>query len=214
MDGTRLQALASKGYGIAGRKTGTDYAQYRPSDALDPLATVLATLSASFDAKAPYGFAAPNEYGDARWYGLLDTSAVQPGDYLTGQGGTFFIAAVQPLLPAFCINCNATLSVLHVPASAAVGVQIDYSAVYADAETEIMAGWPASLLFGGQRSQSEARLPGELALPAFTVLLPAFAGVTIQPSDVLRDSDGVRYVVQAAELSDLGWRLNARRAAA
>ena len=213
MDGARLQALVSRGYAKAGAVTGAAYTQYRPADPLAPLATALATITASFDAKAAYGFNAPNEYGDARWYGLLDTAAVQPGDYLTGQLGTFFVAAVQPLLPCFCINCSAVLDLLRVPANSAPGQQ-GYSAAYGASETLVLSGWPASLLFGGRGSRGEAGLPGELPLASYLVLLPALLGAAVQPGDVLRDADGLRYTVQSAELSDLGWRIYARLAEA
>lgn len=206
-----MQALVAKGYAKAGAVTGTPYTQYRPANASAPMISPLATLQASFDAKAAYGFNAPNEYGDARWYGLLDTSAVAPGDYLVGQLGTFFVAAVQPLLPAFCISCNVVLDLLRVPANASPGMQ-PYAAV--SGEAVMLAGWPASMLLGGRSSRGEAGLPGELPLASYLALLPAFAGVTVLPGDVLRDADGVRYNVGQAELSDLGWRIYARLAEA
>jgi hypothetical protein len=213
MDGTRMQALVSKGYRIAGSKAGTTYTQYRPTDPLAPLGNQIGTITAAFDAKAAFRFDAPNEYGDSRWYGLFDTSAVDAGDYLTGQLGTYFVAAVQPLLPAFCISCNTTVDLLRMPANAAPGLQ-PYTAVSGGSEVTLLSAWPASLLFGGRASRGEAGLPGELGLASYLALLPAFAGATVQPGDVLRDANGLRYNVQSAELSDLGWRIYARLAEA
>jgi hypothetical protein len=42
-------------------------------------------------------------------------------------------------------------------------------------------------------------------------LLPSVHGQILQPQDIITDEHGTSGIVIAAELSDLGWRLNVRR---
>jgi hypothetical protein len=63
------------------------------------------------------------------------------------------------------------------------------------------------------RSHPEARLPGDMPVPYWTILLPAFAQVIVRTGDFISDDLGRNAVVAGAELTDLGWRITARQAA-
>lgn len=215
MDGARIQALVSRGYGKAAKRLGKPCDLYRPADVLDPLAllTKITTLPAAFDATPAYGFTRPNSYGDALWHGLFDTAQTQVGDYLVGEDGTWFIAAQQPILPTICVACDRIVSIRRPAAPGAVGA-LGYSATVPDDEAVLMQGWPAGMVMRGIAKHGEANLPGEGPLGTMLIYLPAFPGIVLRNSDVVEDDLARRFVIGAAEITDLGWRLMARIAAA
>lgn len=123
MDGAKLQQKIYKGYGQAAKRIGFDYQQFRATGANNPLnSNPLQTLSASFTTN--FSYSAPNKYGQAAWLGLFDASLCAPGDILIGEGGTFFIAAMQSTLPIYCIQTNRKITVLRVSMGSGVGVQL------------------------------------------------------------------------------------------
>jgi hypothetical protein len=58
--------------------------------------------------------------------------------------------------------------------------------------------------------RSIAQLPGDTKIPTATLCLPSTHGEILQPADIVTDDLGTSRIVVAAELSDLGWRLNVR----
>ena len=69
-----------------------------------------------------------------------------------------------------------------------------------------MAGEHLLVLAGGGGA-NEVGLPGDVKTPSWTLYIPAVADVTLQTSDIVTDDLERRYIVTAAELSPLGWRL-------
>ncbi|WAL81483.1 hypothetical protein OYT13_16720 [Pandoraea sp. XJJ-1] len=216
MDATTLQNRIYAGYAQAAKRLGLTYAQYRPASAANPLAVQQGTLLAALNAEdMTYG--KPNRYGNPVWYGLFDGRLTQAGDYLVGAGGTFFIASQQLHLPIQCVECNVTVRVSRVATPAGVGA-VGYGGpcgepgaagdnyLIGDATG---AGWPASILLFGQREKSISGLPSSSQQIGWRILLPKSVpqSVIIQASDTVSCSLGRRYVVQGAELTDMGWRL-------
>ncbi|MGF6154029.1 hypothetical protein [Pseudomonas fluorescens] len=210
MDGTKLQAKIYKGYGQAAQRIGFPYQQFRATSANNPLlTTALQTLPASFTTN--FSYSAPNKYGQATWLGLFDGRTFLPGDYLVGEGGTFFIAAMQSTLPIYCVQTNRVISVLRVAMDAGPGL-IGYAGDTAATEVPLMQGWPASVLQGTKGEQNPTQLPGDVRTPWWLVLMPAYPGITFRTSDVIRDELGRKYVISSAELTDMGWRMTAMQA--
>lgn len=210
MDGATLQAKIYKGYGQAAKRIGYSYQQYRATSAGNPLATTaLQSLYCSFTTNFNYNL--PNKYGQATWLGLFDGSNVQPGDYLTGHGGTFFVAAMQDTLPIYCVQCNRAVNVLRVSMDSGVG-QVGYGGDTPGTEVPLMTGWPASVLQGTKGEQNELKLPGDVRTPWWAILMPAWPGVTLRTSDIITDDLGRRYMISSAELTDMGWRITAMQA--
>ncbi|BDD93533.1 hypothetical protein PanNE5_29730 [Pandoraea sp. NE5] len=216
MDATTLQSRIYAGYAQAAKRLGLTYAQYRPASAANPLAAQQSTLPAALNAEdMTYG--KPNRYGNPVWYGLFDGRLTQTGDYLVGPGGTFFIASQQLHLPIQCVECNVRVRVSRVATPAGVGA-VGYGGpcgepgaagdnyLIGDATG---AGWPASILLFGQREKSISGLPSSSQQIGWRILLPKSVpqSVVIQASDTVSCSLGRRYVVQGAELTDMGWRL-------
>lgn len=149
----------------------------------------------------------PNKYGKPTWYALVDGTDLQVGDYFIGPQGTFFIAAMQPLLPILVVECNRTINIYRPQTLTGIGAQ-DYGGT-TDANLTLLAGnRPCSILQGTKGEKSEANLPGDVRAAWYAILLPE-SGIVIDPDDIIEDDLGRRYAVSSTELSDLGWRLSA-----
>lgn len=207
MDGARLQDRISYGMGVAARKLGLSYVVYRPRSPLAPLAPAgrVIKLSASFNAEDP-DYRRVSAYDSPIWWGVFDAAYVEPGDYLVGDGATFFVAAQRRALPVQCVRTNRVIAVERT----AVPTNLGYAG-QVDALTEpILKGWPASATEQGDRAWPDA---GASRLGSWTILLPPLP-LAIVAGDLLRDDMGNRFAVGAAEQTDLGWRLAVRQLAA
>lgn len=211
MDAARIQQKIYAGYGKAAGRLGFATRVYRADGALEPMAdaNLVATVLASFNAE-DMSYRKPNKYGKPTWYCVADGRQLKVGDILdSDQDGTFFIAAMQSLLPILVVQANATVTISRVAELTSVGVQ-GYSGPTATNEVALMAGWPASILQGGRGDHNDTKLPADTRDAAWTILLPYVAGVTLRPSDLVVDQLGRRFGLQSAELTDLGWRMTAR----
>lgn len=211
MDATKLQSKVWSGYAKAAKRIGPVYQLFRPSSATNPFQYgPLGSLNASFNAEdMTYG--RPNKYGKPTWFCLVDGSQVQVGDYLTNATQTFFIAAMQPILPILAVDCNRTVNVLRPQQQTGVGA-VGYGGDTDANETPLMTGWAASVLQGTKGEKNEVNLPGDVRNPWWQILMPAFPSVTIRTSDIVTDEIGRRYIVSSAELTDLGWRMTVQQA--
>lgn len=215
MDSATLQSRIYKGYGKVALRIGPVYTQYRPRGPANPLATAYNRINASFNAEdMTYG--RPNKYGKPTWYCVFDGSEAKVGDYLVGKDGTFFIAAMQMTLPILCVECNRKVRISRMAAPLQVGA-VGYSAIVEGAATDVLGvsdaagnlvtGWPGSILIGG-RSDKVTDIGGAVKSSGWQALLPPSVPITIMQGDILHDDLNRKYAVYAAELTDLGWRLN------
>lgn len=171
-------------------------------------------LQAAFSA-AEAEFARPAGYGQASWWGLFDSAYTRPGDYLlrdesvpgAADGGVWFIAQQQPLLPVLCVRAARIVGFVR-PAplettDAAVG---SYGGFTFAAATALLADYPASVMnaYGGGLDPTD--LPGDAPPRSWEVLLPAVPGLLLLNGDLMTDDLGRTGVVASAELTDLGWR--------
>ena len=205
-----LQDRIDRGRGTAARHIGAAYDAYRPVSPEHPLdpANRYIRLPAAFMPEDA-SFRRPAGYGRPTWLGLFDNAYTQPGDYLSGPSGTFFIAAQQPLLPVLCVLTTRTLTFLRPAAPASPGVN-SYGGVTLAAAKPLLVAWPASVLAAG--TGAPGTLPADANLPSWTILLPATPAILL-PADLIHDDLGRTYVIGTAELTDLGWRILAKQAA-
>jgi hypothetical protein len=210
MQQTRLQDRISRGLGAAARHIGAPYDAYRPVGPADPLtpANRYLRLPAAFDAEDP-SFQRPSGYGRATWFGIFDSAYTQPGDFLRGPGGTFFVAAQQSLLPSLCVLTNRVVNLSRPAAPTAPGVN-SYGGVTLATATRLLTAWPASILTAGSGTAGD--LPGDASIPSWTVLLPD-TPVALRAADLIQDDLGRTYVIGTAEYTALGWRILAKQAA-
>lgn len=206
MDGPTIQARVFRGYAIAAAKIGFATDQYRPASASNPMATKLGTLQASFNAEdMKYG--KPNKYGKPTWFCIADGTQLQVGDYLVQGTSTYFVAAMQPLLPILAVECNRTVTVYRPQQQAGVGA-VGYGGNTAANQTAIATNWPVSLLQAAKAANNPMNLPGDGKQATWALLMPAIpGGVVIKNDDIIADDLGNRYLVYSAELTDLGWRM-------
>jgi len=212
MDGQTLQAKIYSGYAKAANVIGLSFSLYRPLSAGAPLGNLVGTLKAALDSSPEYGFKKPNEYGDPTWFALINDATTQAGDYLVNTSGTYFIAGKQFLLPVIVVECNRSLKLTRQQAQSGVGA-LGYGGSVAAHDTDVLGAtgalWPASILFGS-RSQVSLNLPQGAKNSGWRILLPPSVPITVMAGDIATDDLGRRYVVEGAELTDLGWRINAQ----
>lgn len=208
MDGPTIQARVYAGYAKAANIIGLLHSLYRPISQTAPLANLVSTLKVAIDSSSSYSFKEPNEYGDPTWFALINDATTQAGDYIVGSEGTYFVAGKQFLLPIILIECNRVVSIMRITPPSVVGA-VAYSGENMAAQVAVIAGWPASILLGGRGESSGTGVPSAGKNSGWKILLPPSVTTQIVASDVIVDDQARRFVVQAAEFTDLGWRIQA-----
>lgn len=207
MDGAILQPLIYKGYAQAANHMGLPFVQYRPAAAINPLQStpVNTALNAAFNV-LDMKFSKSAQYAKATWYCVADGRLLQQGDYLSGNGKTYFIAAMDALLPILAVLCNRTVAVYRPQQQGGVGAE-GYGGNTAENQRLIVGGFPASLLSVTKAERGDVGLPGDVRNAWAELLLPTIPeNITLEAHDVVKDDLGNRYVISGAELSELGWR--------
>jgi hypothetical protein len=218
----RIEDMVRRGLGRAAIVLGPVAEVYRPASVnLAPLSlsNLVLRMPAAF---APHGgsWAKPQGYGQALWDGLFDGAYTRPGDYIVrkesstgaGDGGIWFIAAQQKLLPPLCVRASRVVTFTRTAPAATAGVN-GYGGVTTQPRTTVVSAWPASVLDSGVGGKYQADLPTDTSLGDWSVLMPAVPAAVLRAGDFMADDLGRSGVVAAAELSELGWRLNVKQAA-
>ena len=213
MQSVKLQDRLYRGLNTAARAVGVDTNAYRPSTVSNPLTPVnrFLRLRAAFTARDGR-FEHANGYGQVMWYGIFDAAYTQPGDYLVQEQEVWFIAAQQLFAPVLCVHTNRRISITRQAAPSNTGLS-SYGGSNIIPNTLVLENWPASVLGSTSRNHPEARLPSDMPVPYWTILLPVFPPVILRTGDFISDDLGRNAVVAGAELTDLGWRIAARQAA-
>lgn len=213
MDAATINAKIYAGRGKAALRLGYDCNLFRPTTAANPFSNgIRTTLKAAFNA-GDNSYRSPNLYGDAVWYGDFDARVTLPGDYLVRilDGQIYYVGQMQSLLPIICIDCTRSLRITRQAAATQFG-DIGYSAMQPSGNVDVLGTpatlWPASILIG-PRSQVSIGLPADVKQAGWRILLPLSVPITIRQDDIMTDDLGRRYAVEVAELTDLGWRINA-----
>ena len=205
-----LQDRLQRGLDVAARRIGSIHEVMRPQGVGPPLARAnrVLRLHASFNAE-DQSYRKPQAYGRAVWWGVFDSAGTRSGDYLVGAEATYFVAAQQVLLPTQCVRINRVVTAWRPLGAGGAGAS-GYGGVRELAGERLIERWPASILVRG--GGGAGMLPGQAGAGSWIVLLPHLP-VALRPADLLRDEMDQGYLVEAAEESDLGWRLIARSAA-
>jgi hypothetical protein len=208
MDTDHLQDRLYWGLNRMANKMGRITDAYRANGASDPLnrSNRFLQLRAAFS-RVDGSFSQPVGHGIAHWRGYFDASYTRVGDYLVHKHDIFFIAAQHALLPVLCIKTNRILSITRQVVST---TSASASPETVTSSIDIISHWPASVLGTGTEGRPVTQLPGDTGIPSAIALLPSTHEQILQPADVVTDELGTISIVVAAELSDLGWRLNVR----
>ncbi|MDR3736040.1 MAG: hypothetical protein P4L10_10955 [Acidobacteriaceae bacterium] len=214
MSGALYESLYDLGYSISAGIVGKPYAQYRPytSGAAISAPNLIGLIDAYLTTDAALKGASQLQYGKAVWYGALERNGIQPGDYIVGPLGTFFIAGTAYPGPVSLVQCNHNVTLTRLPANVTPGASSTYGGDVLAAETTIFTSWPCSLLIAGSRmTPSAMSLPNDGKMGTVQFLLPYSVPSVLYTNDILTDENGNRYAAASAEQTILGWRMNAEQ---
>ena len=213
MDGRKLQDRLYRGFGHSARHVGRSADAFRPKGPFDPLhkQNRFLRLPAVFSSAKGGNIDRTNAYGDPLWRGIFDASYTKPGDYLVLDDKTFFIASQMPLLPVLCVMTNRLISVArpNVQTNTAINA---YGGYISGNSIPLLGNWPASVLANSRSTSSKVDLPTDMAVPYWSLLMPCIQGVTLSAGDLITDDLGRTAVISVCELTNLGWRLDAKMA--
>jgi hypothetical protein len=202
-----IQSRVNYGYGKVASILGAPYSWYRPAapgavvQPANLLGSVLAYVTASRSLNpGPSGVGKPDRYA------AFDPTNFLAGDYLVGPE-TYFLGEAMPITGlSHLLLCNETFTLSRrgeqAPGEDYVGGGLQSNAVVAVA----FPGWIKS---GDRRQASNLHLPGEVEMPTVNILLPVSIPAQVLRGDELTTSDvtASRWVVQAADLTPMGWSL-------
>lgn len=204
MNGSLLQSKIYYGYAQAANHVGTSFEQYRSPNSIDPIVPSNLLGSLLMSASVNWTYNKFNKYGNAIWQLLVDGRELLPFDFLIGNA-TFFVGAMQPLLPILGVECNRTVTIKRYEQASTAGVT-SYGG-YTEAEgTILMQNCPCSILQQDKGDNHPIALPMDGKIPRQQMILPNLPGSSFRLSDIVIDDRGVRSNVLSVELSDLGWR--------
>ncbi len=208
MNADHLQDRLYWGLNRLANKLGRITDAYRTAGNWDPLnrSNRFLQLPAAFS-RVDGDFSQPVGYEVAVWRGYFDASYTRVGDYLVHKDEVWYIAAQQSLLPIVCVKTNRIISISRqvTPTTASSTIP-----AVASTSINVISQWPSSVLGTATEGRPISGLPGDTRIPTATVLLPSIHGQILLPADVVTDELGTSSIVVAAELSELGWRLNVR----
>lgn len=217
MDAALIQTKIYQGRGKAALRIGLACNVFRPVEAADPLTNQVTTLLAAFNVRDP-GYLKADNFGTSVWYADYDGTFTQAGDYLVRQsdGAIWYVAEQAQLLPIVMVSCDRKLYVKRpaAVASQTVGV-LPYQGLQPSSEVNALGTpgtpWPCSILLGG-RALNATPLPAAVKEGGWRILLPPSVPITLLAADILTDDLGRRFIIESAELGQMGWRINANEA--
>jgi hypothetical protein len=138
---------------------------------------------------------------------------MRPGDYLVrADGGIWFVAALLPMQAPLCVRTLRRVSFARPSGPVSAGTN-SYGGVNRGTASEVLDSWPAAMATSGSAGQIELATATTLPQAVWSVLLPSLEWLALLPGDTMSDDLGRAGVVEAAECSELGWRLAVRQSA-
>lgn len=209
-----LSAKVWHGLGMAAQAIGETADAFRPIGTADPLRLTNRYL------RLPTAFNRPRiravragGYGEALWEGVFDATYTRPGDYLVrADGAIWFVAAQLPIQAPLCVRTLRRLSFVRPSGPVSAGAN-SYGGVTSVTASDVLTNWPAAMATPDAKGQIELATTTTLPQVAWSVLLPPLDWLALLPGDTMTDDLGRTGVVDAAEYTDLGWRLVVRQSA-
>lgn len=215
VSGALIQQKINYGLGIVGNKLGFSYNWYRPGAA--GVVIQDANLQGAIMAHitpTPNLQPGPVQTNKPDMYGAFDGTDVLPGDYLVGQGNTYFVGSFLPLTNVYHLfYCN---EVFTLGRATEMAPGPGFFAGTEQANTIIASGFPGFLKIGDRRNPSLLHLPGEVNMATVSIQLPVSLASQIVRGDQLSTSDTIpiRWTVQSVDSSLNGWSIVAVEAGA
>jgi hypothetical protein len=212
--GSVIAAKVNLGLGKSGGAAGFPYAWYRPNGTGPVIAPGnLMGLTNAYIATNPALAAQPSGWGKADRFGAFDPTEVAAGDYLVGQGESYFVAELVLISGMVrLVICNETFTWSQLGASS-TGPGFRRGVL---TPTPFAAGWPGWMAIADRRAPSDLHLQGTVEMPNAEILLPASWPGQISRGDQLTtgEAQATTWTVQGAVLSSNGWQVTAIRAGA
>ncbi len=214
MDAAILQDRLNRAGGRSAAVIGAPHDLFRPAALLNPLEPSgrILRLNAAF---LPMGGRITRAvgFGEALWQGVFDAAYTKPGDLLRDRDTQtiYFVAAQQKLLPVLCVRAPRLVGITRPAAATAAGLNV-YGGTVTATDTTLATGWPASILTQGGQGTGLSGIAADLSLGAWQVLLPVSLNINLRGGDRLTDDLGRIGVIASTELTELGWRIQARQA--
>lgn len=209
VDYSLIQTRIDRGDSKAATVLGSPYQQFRANGPNNPTAAPLGSLNAWITTDAALKGGVPMLFGKPQCFAAIERDALEVGDYLVGQLGTFFVTSIDYPGPAALIYCNRMISVARTQDTLQPGANSQRFGTAMQTAQPFMVGWPGSVLqlsSGSKMASTGMNLPTDSKVPAMAILLPATTPL-IRFNDLVTDDAGQRYLVASTEFSTLGWRL-------
>jgi hypothetical protein len=204
-----------RGLGAAARAIGDQVDAFRPTDGGDPLrpSNRFLRLPASFTAPS-VGRAAVSRHGDIGWEGVFDAAYTRAGDYLVCNDGQVWFVAAQPSMePALCVRARRRLSFSRPSGPVVAGANL-YGGVVRSTAAQVLLKWPAAMAIAGITGSGALATSNGIPQGTWSILLPPLNWLGLLAGDTMSDDLGRAGVVESAEYTELGWRLQVRQATA
>jgi hypothetical protein len=200
MDGLRLQNRLYSGYAKTATRIGLVYDQYRSSTHLLPLDSSNKIDSFPVAFSADLKFDVSNKYAKPVWYCWADGRKLKQFDFLVGPMGTFFVGDKQTNLPIQAVQTNHVVSLGRVNYTIIPATVVNYA-------TSI----PVFVQFKREEIKASplANVIGE-AVTRWLTFIPLPEG-TIKQDDVVVDEEGISYVMDAPDFTNIGYVASMRK---
>jgi hypothetical protein len=195
----QIQKHVNYGFKIAASKVGVQYAVYRSQGVdtpITPAHLVIPQQYVAIDTNPQFTYAAPAKQDSDLFYGLLDLTNIQNGDYVVGAQGTFFLGCQEPFKVPIAMRCPRTISIMRQDDTDRPGLQRRASFSPSTGGWSVVASAiPASVMLDRDRGKPQANLPGDVISRVLwrIRLSPAF-GQTTTPdwADLIKQGDRLR----------------------
>jgi len=225
---TSIQQKINKGFAKAATVLGDEYQWYRPSGVNIPVSITnyMGVTKAQFAQDKGLTFTAPADFTTAdRWYAFTQVDALlEPGDYLVGQQGTYFITDIERFVSIHAVWTNRVINLGRLSSTLTPGANGGYSGADISNPTPILTQWPVSLRVPGNSGRArdpKMGLPTDALTQFYLIILPPSAtqqiinaglGISAEAAilkwnDLITDDLGRTYVVNGIEITPLGTRL-------
>lgn len=218
MDAATIQAKVYYGYAKSAQYVGQTFNHYRPQSGQPIIgsATLLGSLNAGMTPASASGFNFNKAGLDTNyfWACLADGTQLQVGDVLQDAAQTFFIAAMQPLLPMVAILANATITIKRPQVPSVFGA-VGYQGLTEATETTLISGLPAAIRVASSGKNTRGQeLPADAPGPdKYTLFFSAtlLGSPPVMERDVIYDGMGRRFQVSGLEMTPVGPKVDAVR---
>jgi hypothetical protein len=134
------------------------------------------------------------------------------------QGGTsetMYVSQIAAPSPPVLVRCNAVMDLSRGVTPTVFGPQAPLD-TQAGTETPLGQGWPGSVLREGRGQEGDTKLPSDVKLGGYLVLLPPNIPISLRSGDTFTITSwvddplaayGVRLEVAMAESTPDGWKL-------